>query len=75
MKIIKKVDSEKIKIFNLIKFIFSLSTFLIIFIEILINLSVKNYLLQSTLYTFPFIGMSLTFYILKNFLIKEPISK
>jgi len=68
-------NNEKINLTKLKVFIFSISTFLIIFIEILINLSVKNYLFQSILYTFPFIGMGLTFYVLKNFLIKEPIFK
>jgi len=56
-------------------FIFSISTVLIIFIEILITLSVKNYVLQYIFYMLPIIGAGLAFYFLKNFLKKEPIYK
>ena len=68
-------NNEKINLTKLKIFIFSLSTFLIIFIEILIGLSVKNYLLQIFFYMLPLMGAALTFFSLKNFLIKEPMYK
>jgi len=68
-------NNEKINLTKLKIFIFSLSTLLIIFIEILIGLSAKNYLLQTFFYTFPLMGTALTFFLLKNFLKKEPIYK
>jgi len=68
-------NDEKINLTRLKIFIFSLSTILIIFIEILIGLSTKNYLLQIFFYMLPFIGTVFAFYLLKNFLKKEPIYK
>jgi len=68
-------NNEKINLTRLKIFIFSLSTILIIFIEILIGLSTKNYLLQFLFYMLPFIGTVFAFYLLKNFLKKEPIYK
>ncbi len=68
-------NNEKINLTKLKIFIFSLSTLLIIFIEILIGLSAKNYLLQTFFYMLPLIGTILTFFLLKNFLKKEPIYK
>jgi len=68
-------NNEKINLNRLKIFIFSLSTFLIIFIEIIIGLSTKNYLLQTFFYMLPLIGTVLTFNLLKNFLKKEPIYK
>ena len=68
-------NNEKINLTKLKIFIFSLSTLLIIFIEILIGLSTKNYLLQTFSYMLPFMGTALTFFLLKNFLKKEPIYK
>ena len=68
-------NNEKINLTKLKIFIFSLSTLLIIFIEILIGLSAKNYLLQTIFYMTPLTGVILTFYLLKNFLKKEPIYK
>ena len=68
-------NNEKINLVRLKIFIFSISTVLIIFIEILITLSVKNYVLQYIFYMLPIIGTGLAFYFLKNFLKKEPIYK
>ena len=68
-------NNEKINLTKLKIFIFSITTFLIIFIEILISFSVKNYLTQNIFYILPFIGMIFAFYILKNFLKNEPIYK
>ena len=68
-------NNEKINLTRLKILIFSLSTILIIFIEILINLSVKNNLFQIFFYTLPLIGLVLTFYTLKNFLKNEPVYK
>ena len=68
-------NNEKINLTRLKIFIFSLSTLLIIFIEILIGLSTKNYLLQSFFYMLPLLGVALTFFLLKNFLKKEPVYK
>jgi len=68
-------NNEKINLTKIKIFIFSLSTILIIFIEILIGLSTKNYLFQTFFYIFPLIGTILTFYSLKKFLKNEPIYK
>ena len=68
-------NNEKINLVRLKIFIFSLSTILIISIEILINLSVKNHVFQNIFYMLPLIGSVLIFYLLKNFLKKEPIYK
>ena len=68
-------NNEKINLIRLKIFIFSLSTFLIIMIEILINLSVKNYLFQNIFYILPIIGVIFSFYALKNFLKNEPMQK
>ena len=68
-------NNEKINLTKLKIFIFSLSTLLIIFIEILIGLSAKNYLIQNFFYMLPLMGTALTFFSLKNFLKKEPIYK
>ena len=68
-------NNEKINLIKLKILIFSLSTFLIILIEILINFSVKNYLFQNIFYILPIIGIIFVFYILKNFLKNEPIYK
>ena len=68
-------NNEKINLTKLKIFIFSLSTLLIIFIEILIGLSSKNYLLQTFFYMLPLMGTALTFFSLKNFLKKEPMYK
>ena len=68
-------NNEKINLIKLKILIFSLSTFLIILIEILINFSVKNYLFQNFFYVLPIIGIIFAFYILKNFLNSEPIYK
>ena len=68
-------NNEKINLIKLKIFIFSLSTLLIIFIEILIGLSSKNYLLQTFFYILPLMGAALTFFSLKKFLKKEPIYK
>jgi len=68
-------NNEKINLTKLKIFIFSLSTLLIIFIEILIGFSAKNYLLQTFFYMLPLMGTTLTFFSLKNFLKKEPTYK
>ena len=68
-------NNEKINLIRLKIFIFSLSTFLIIMIEILINHSVKNYLFQKIFYILPIIGTIFSFYALKNFLKNEPMQK
>ena len=68
-------NNEKINLTKLKIFIFSLSTLLIIFIEILICLSSKNYLLQTFFYILPLMGAALTFFSLKKFLKKEPMYK
>ena len=68
-------NNEKINLTKLKIFIFSLSTILIIFIEILIGISAKNYLLQTFFYMLPLMGTTLTFVSLKNFLKKEPMYK
>ena len=66
----EKINSTKLKIF-----IFSISTILIIFIEVLIGISIKNNFFQIFFYSLPIIGIFLVFYILKNFLKNEPIYK
>ena len=68
-------NNEKINLTKLKISIFSLSTLLIILIEILISVSTKNYLSQNIFYALPVIGIILVFYILKNFLNNEPIYK
>lgn len=68
-------NNEKINLTKLKIFIFSISTILIIFIEILIGLSTKNDLFQTFFYMLPPIGTIFTFYLLKNFLKKEPVFK
>jgi len=68
-------NNEKINLTKLKIFIFSLSTLLIIFVEILIGISGKNYLLQIFFYILPPMGTALTFFSLKNFLKKEPMYK
>ena len=68
-------NNEKINLIKLKIFIFSLSTFLIILIEALIALSVKNYLFQNIFYMLPIIGVIFTFYLLKLFLKNEAIYK
>ena len=47
----------------------------VIFLEILINHSVKNIVFQYTFYTTPFLGAIITLLILNNFLKNEPIYK
>ena len=66
----EKINSTKLKIF-----IFSISTILIIFIEVLIGISIKNNFFQIFFYSLPIIGIFFVFYILKNFLKNEPIYK
>ena len=66
----EKINSTKLKIF-----VFSISTILIIFIEVIIGISVKNNFFQIFFYSFPIIGIFFVFYILKNFLKNEPIYK
>ena len=68
-------NNEKVNLLKLKIIIFSFSTFLIIFIEILISLSVKNYLFQNFFYILPFFGAILIYNILKNFLKNEPLYK
>ena len=68
-------NNEKINLTRLKILIFSLSTFFVILIEILINLSAKNILFQNIFYTLPFIGVIIVYYTLKNFLENEPIYK
>tara|TARA_B110000503_G_scaffold34580_1_gene56322 strand:+ start:154 stop:987 length:834 start_codon:yes stop_codon:yes gene_type:complete len=64
----EKINSNKIKIL-----IFSLSTFLIIFLEVLLNLSITNIYFKYLLYSFPFVG-SLVFYgLLVKFLKSEAL--
>ena len=62
----EKISSNKIKIF-----IFSLSTFLIIFLEVLLNLSVVNVYFKYLLYCFPFFGSLLLYFLLSKFLKSE----
>ena len=66
----EKINSTKLKIS-----IFSISTILIIFIEVLIGISIKNNFFQIFFYSLPIIGIFFVFYILKNFLKNEPIYK
>ena len=66
----EKINSTKLKIF-----IFSISTILIIFIEVLIGISIKNNFFQIFFYSLPIIGTFFVFYVLKNFLKNEPIYK
>ena len=62
----EKISSNKIKIL-----IFSLSTFLIIFLEVLLNLSVVNVYFKYLLYCFPFFGSLLLYFLLSKFLKSE----
>ena len=62
----EKINSNKIKIL-----IFSLSTFLIIFLEVLLNLSVVNVYFKYLLYCFPFFGSLLLYFLLSKFLKSE----
>ena len=62
----EKISSNKIKIS-----IFSLSTFLIIFLEVLLNLSVVNVYFKYLLYCFPFFGSLLLYFLLSKFLKSE----
>jgi len=68
-------NNEKINLLKLKITIFSISTLFIIFLEILINHSVKNIVFQYTFYTTPFLGAIITLLILNNFLKNEPIYK
>jgi len=68
-------NNEKINLTKLKIFIFSLSTFLIILIEILISISTKNVLFQNFFYLLPIISIIINFFILKYFLNNEPIYK
>ena len=67
-------NHQKINLLKLKIFIFSFSTFLIIFYEMLLALSVKNLIFTIFLYLLPFLGTFILFNILKNFLRKEPIN-
>jgi lipopolysaccharide export system permease protein len=62
----EKISSNKIKIL-----IFSLSTFLIIFLEVLLNLSVTNIYFKYLLYSFPFFGSLFLYFLLSKFLKSE----
>jgi len=62
----EKINLNKIKII-----IFSICTAFILSIEILLNLSVMNLFYRYLLYSFPFIGSFLTYYILIKFLSSE----
>ena len=64
-------NNEKINLNRNKIIIFSFSTLLIIFIEILLNLSVLNIFFKYFLYTFPFIGSFFSYLFLKIYLIKE----
>ena len=68
-------NNEKINLTKLKIFVFSISTILIIFIEVIIGISVKNNFFQIFFYSLPIIGIFFVFYILKNFLKNEPIYK
>ena len=68
-------NQEKINLNKLKIFIFSISTLLIIFIEVLLNLSIKNILFQYSLYIIPLLLPILLILILANFLKNEPIYK
>ena len=68
-------NNEKINLTKLKIFIFSFSTFFLIFIEILLNISVKSVFFQIFLYILPLLGLTILMIILKNFLNNEPILK
>ena len=62
----EKINTNKIKIL-----IFSISTFLIIFLEVLLNLSVTNIYFKYLLYSFPIIGILFLYGFLSKFLKSE----
>ena len=68
-------NNEKVNLFKLKIIIFSISTFLIILLEIFINLSAKNILIKSILYLSPLFGCLILFFLLKQFLNREPFNK
>jgi len=65
-------NSEKINLLKLKVYIFSFATLLIIFLEILINLSVKKIFFQIILYLSPTLSLFFCFIILKKFFKNEP---
>jgi lipopolysaccharide export system permease protein len=68
-------NNEKINLLKLKIFIFSISSFFIIFLEVILNLSVKNLIFQLFFYLMPFLLTLILFQILKKFLEKEPVHK
>jgi len=68
-------NNEKINLNKFKIFLFSIGTIFIIFIEIILNLSVENLFFKYLLFFFPPIGIIISFYLLNNFLKKEPYIK
>jgi len=64
-------NNEKMNLNKSRIIIFSLSTLLIIFIEILLNLSVVNIFFKYFLYFLPFLGCLISFLCLKKYLLNE----
>ena len=67
-------NNEKINLHKLRIIIFCLCTLLIISIEILLNLSILNIFSKYFLYTFPFVGSILSYWLLSRFLDKETVT-
>jgi lipopolysaccharide export system permease protein len=68
-------NNEKINLNRLKIFIFSLVSFLIIFLEILLNLSITNVFFKYFLYCFPIIGSVSIVIFLQIFFQREPLVK
>jgi len=66
-------NNEKINLTKLKIITFSISTVFIIFIEILLNLSIKNIILKYVFYLTPFAGIVILLIFLNFFFKKEPI--
>lgn len=64
-------NDEKIKPNKIKGIVFSINLFLIIFLEILLNLSILNNFYRMLLYFFPITFFFTTYYFLKKFLISE----
>jgi len=68
-------NNEKINLLKLKILIFSFSSFFIIFLEVLLNISVKNFYFQIFFYFMPVFLCLILFQFLKKFLEKEPVYK
>ena len=68
-------NNEKVNLNKLKIFIFSFVSFLIIFLEILLNLSITSIFFKYFLYFFPIIGCITIIFFLQIFFQREPLVK